>query len=254
MQKTDKEFRFYKESEQPAKTGDYEITVKQSQPTLAIDENGNIATEENNTYCLATDRFTSGFIKRSRSYFGIKHINRDHYVVIDTHITPSTNEFESALNNKRFELKFGIIELERDIYNSKTINNEKEQIIAPIVYDRIYVYDNLYPIMEKDGRYTYFCLDPESKNYRKQLVPLVLEAACPFNTKYEGFAECTIGGEIRFLAIDFIATEAITRDDLLTEEEVLSLIESYKAFKKLQRTTKSQVPGRVKSLYNQTTE
>lgn len=248
MKDINKEFRFYRTKSKTGEENTYKPDIVPSKPKLTIDNNGNLTQDENHTYCLATKTsYHNGFLETSNSYFGIKYLGNDHYIVIDIHSKQSSDDTESILYNRKFELKFGIIKITRE--HNKSIVNKGEKIIAPIVYDRIYVYDDLYPIMEVNGKYTYFCLDQNNPNYGKQLVPAILEAACPFNIKYPGFAECTIQGEQRFLPINFIAAEAITKDDLLTEDEIIYLINSYEKFNKLQRTTKSAIPQLVGRLY-----
>ena len=230
MKDINKEFRFFRKQDQEDTNEKRDINglyVTNSSPLLTIDNNGNIILEENTTYCLATAPYCYNNI--SKNYYGIKHISKDYYVVIDTYAVQSKENEQNALKNKKFELKFGIIKLE-DILGKR--NFMQERIVAPIAYDRIYVYDDYYPIMEKDGKYTYFCLDEKSKNHLKQLTPLVLEAAYPFNIKYPGFAECVINGKTRFIPIDFITKDNIKADDLLTEEEIIQLINTYNVFDK----------------------
>jgi len=247
MKEIDKEFRFYERNNQNLEKDPNNLVVIKSEPLLTIDEFGNITTRNNPTYCLA-EQLLSAFYTISKSYFGIKHIDKDYYIVIGTQITETENKNEDILHSKNFNLKFGIIELGRHYYTN-SIEAEKEKIIAPIEYDRIYIYDNLYPIMEKNGHYTYFCLDSKSQNYKKQLIPLILESASPFNIKYEGFAECIIEGKTRFIPIDLIATEFITLDDLLTEEEVLYLINSYEKFEKIEKLTENKIPTLIRKLH-----
>ena len=246
MNDINKEFRFYTENMQQEGIDQNGVYVVKSKPTLTIDNDGNIAIKDSDTYCLSNkDDIANPYAREyTNDYFGIMHITNDCYVVLGTDIKVASDISQNPIEENKF--KFGIIELQRNY--SKEIIKKSEEIIAPITYDRIYVYDPLYPILEKDGHYTYFCLDPESKNYKKQLVPLVLESAAPFNIKYPGFAECTIDGKTRFLPIDFIAVEAVTPDDLLTEEEILNLINCHQTFKKLQRTAKKQIPSIINSL------
>ncbi|MBQ2873419.1 MAG: hypothetical protein IJE89_05420 [Bacilli bacterium] len=224
-----KEVRLYGKNKPDDKKGQNGLTAIKSNPILTIDDNGNITKKEINKYYLVEYGRKTPY---TNDYYGIMHIINDCYIVLEV---------------EKNKLKFGIIELQRNCF-SKEIEKKNEKIIAPIEYDRIYVYDPLYPILEKDGHYTYFCLDPKSPNYKKQLVPLILDTASPFNIKYPNYAECTFCGETRFLAIDFIAAEAITPDDLLTEEEVIYLKNSYNTFKKLKRTTNRQIPQTIKNL------
>ena len=244
MKDINKEFRFFRKKDQED-TNEKEdangLIVRRSFPILEIDNKGNIIKDENSKCCLVSSMYDCKGL--SKDYFGIKHIRKDYYVVLDTHYTQLKEN--NAIDNIKLELKFGIIKT-RD-YDGR-INFQQEEVVAPIAYDRIYIYDDDYPIMEKDGKYTYFCLDEKSKNHLEQLTPLVLDAAYPFNIKYPGFAECVINGKTRFIPIDFIARENITEDDLLTEEEIIQLINIYDTFNKLQQTTKSEVPKLVKKL------
>ena len=192
--------------------------------TPQIDEYGNITNikQPSRTYHLSRCSQQSTKITQtedyiSNSYFYIEHIKDDHYIVGNpVYKTPNT-----------FEIKYGIIKLKR---SPNGIICKQETIIAPIVYDKLHISDPNYIIVEYHNHYSYFSIDTRSQNYGKQLIPLILTEASPFNIKYEGFAECTINGVTRFIPIDLIPTEVITPDLLLTEEEVIALINSIKKF------------------------
>lgn len=243
MQDLNKEFRhFMEDNEKPTNHTGRKVYITKTEPIPTIGTDGNITTTESNTYCLAMNVYNADY-RISKDYYGIKHIIGDFYTVMNYKVMINPPSREKQINQK-----FGIIKLKRNIHFERGFINENETIIAPIIYDQIYVYDCLYPIIEVNNNYTYFCIDEQSKNYGKQLLPAVLEAACPFNIKYEGFAECIIDGVTRFIPIDFIATEKITKDDLLTEEEVISLISSYEIFEKINKTTSSEIPQLIKKL------
>jgi len=242
MQEINKEFRHYIE-ESKLKSYVRKAYITKAKPMPIIGADGNITTKESNKYYLETDGHSRCY-RISKDYYGIKHIRDDLYTVLNFNITDPTIVSESI----QAYPKFGIIKLKRCVSHPSGFELENERIIAPIAYDRIYVYDSLYPIVEINNHYTYFCIDEDSQNYGKQLLPTVLESACPFNIKYEGFAECIIEGETRFIPIDFIATEKITKEDLLTEEEVISLIKSYEAFRKMNQIGNTEIPENVKRL------
>lgn len=250
MQDISKEFRnFIGDNEEPKNLHGERVYIIKSKSMPTIGADGNITVKETNTcYLQLSTNVPNDKYRISKEYYGLQHIRDDFFTVLNFDVADSSVDSQSLFENRQAYPKFGIIKLERDCSYRTGFKPQKEKIIAPIIYDRIYVYDEKFPIVEVNNHYTYFCIDENSQNYGKQLLPVVLESACPFNIKYAGFAECVIEGETRFIPIDFIATEKITKDDLLTEEEVISLINSYEAFRKMNQIGKTTMPRLIKSL------
>ena len=99
-----------------------------------------------------------------------------------------------------------------------------EKIVVPILYDEISE-NNLKSVTAyANNRLTYIDIDPNSENYGKQLIPVVLEHAVPFSVDYEGFAECSVNGVVGYLPRNCKPRITLKPLDLLTEEQVEHLL------------------------------
>ncbi len=182
-----------------------------------IDKNGNVNKNSNVYKRYLANRG----IAVTKEYYYIDHLYDDYYAVLDVVSTQSV--FEDELDDAKVLYKWGVICLKRD-KNGKIIRFE-EELVVPFLYDRICP-DNLETLTAyaDENHLTYIELDKKSPYYGEQLVPAVLTRAVAFNVTYKGFAECMVDGVIGYIPRNITPLTTITKDDLLTREQVEYLI------------------------------
>lgn len=124
--------------------------------------------------------------------------------------------------NPQIKFQFGVIKLQRNEKGEVIPFGEKT--IVPIMYDRISENNANSLTAYINGKLTYIDLDSNSYNYGKQIVPAVLEQATPFDVDYDGFAECSVGGNTGYLPRNCDPRKHLEESDLLTEEQVQQLL------------------------------
>ena len=178
-----------------------------------IDNEGNIA----KSVYSNKKHLVSGKNVYSRSYYYIEKIDEYHYIYGDIIYNGILNL--SDIDKNLFQFKYGIFKLKTD--KDGNILPEQEEIIVPAIFDDISLNNlNTVTVYGNSGHLSYLDINPESPNYGKLLVPIILERACPFDTTYEGFAECSIDGICGYLPRNMQSIEEISPNDLLTEDEV----------------------------------
>lgn len=163
-----------------------------------------------------------GLNKLSREYYYIEDIGNDHYIFGDF-VYNGFFIYDEEIDMSKVAFKYGIFALKRN--KKGEILPMQEEVIAPAVFDRIST-NNLrtVTVYGNNNHLSYFDIDPYSPNYGKLLVPVILEHAVPFSTKYEGFAECSIDGVCGYLPRNCRAIDEIEASDLLTEDEVKCIL------------------------------
>lgn len=158
----------------------------------------------------------------SEDYTFIDELNDDHYIV--GRVVGPYNRYNPYASPK---LKYGVIRLTRD--DAGNIIPLGEKIIVPFVYDGIKSGESNTVISSiatgHSAQFTYIDLDPTSKNYGKQLLPTNLVSASGFDKDYEGFAKCECDDDVvRYIPRNYEPKTNITSNDLLTKEDVESLV------------------------------
>lgn len=153
----------------------------------------------------------------TKDYFYIEHIFDDHYIVCDA-IYDGLLYYDAEFDNSKLSFKYGIIALQRDDQNKIIPMGEK--IVVPILYDKISTNNENTVTAYLNKHLTYIDMNPNSENYGKQLVPVVLEHAVPFSVDYEGFAECSVDGVVGYLPRNCKPKDTLEPSDLLTEDQV----------------------------------
>ncbi len=194
-----------------------------------IDEEGNISyINGTNKFCLAIEEIVERkkvMRKLSKDYYLMEPIYgeglEELYIVCDA-VCGQFLEYAEDFDNSTLSFKYGIIAIQRD--EKGNIIPMGEKIVVPILYDGISE-NNLKSVTAyENNRLTYIDIDPNSENYGKQLVPVVLEHAVPFSVDYEGFAECSVNGFVGYLPRNCKPKSTLKPSDLLTEEQVKYLL------------------------------
>lgn len=162
----------------------------------------------------------------SREYDYIQPLYDDHYIVSSAILMIDRDKTPFATIAK---VQYGIIRLTRG--GAGKVIPYHEKTIVPLIYDGLEECNmNMIraTISEDEDfkypRFTYIDLEPASKNYGKQLLPIMLESAEWFGQDYEGFAKCTLNGVERYIPRNCEPMHSATPDDLLTEEDMQSLL------------------------------
>jgi len=185
-----------------------------------IDVNGNI---DYNTNIQKRHLQDEDGKKISNDYYYMEWIGGEHYIVCDITSSQCGMEYQDEFDDSKLSFKCGVICLKKD--DKGNIIPMSESVVVPIIYDRISGNNlNTITAYANNGHLTYIDIDPQSQNYGKQLVPVVLEHAVPFSTEYEGFAECSINGIIGYLPRNCQPFTKISPLDLLTKEQVEYLL------------------------------
>ncbi len=194
--------------------------VKNYKNVPIIDSNGNVDYDTN----IQKSHLQDKDCKRiSNDYYYMESIGGNHYIVCDITSSQRGMEHQFEFDNSKLAYKYGVICLKRDGIGN--IVPMAESIVVPIIYDQIYQNNlNTVTAYANNWHLTYIDIDPQSLYYGKQLVPVVLEHAVPFSTKYEGFAECSVNGVTGYLPRNCKPFTKISPLDLLTEEQVKYLV------------------------------
>ncbi len=163
----------------------------------------------------------------SNYYYDIDLISKDTYIVLDVATTQNAIKYTDEFDEKSFDLKYGVICLQRD-ENNKVIPMV-EQFVVPKLYDRLDLGNSNTLIgYTNNNHLTYIEFDPESKNYGKQIIPAILNHAFPFDIDYKGFAECSVNdGFWGYLPRNFKPKKMLCASELLTEDQVKHLLSGY---------------------------
>lgn len=161
----------------------------------------------------------------TREFPHIKHLYDDYYIVGNAVQTIDRDKLDPELIVK---VLYGVIRLSRD--NNDKVIPYNEKIVVPFHYDRITIANSDTVIGTITGypcygypKHTYIELNPTSKNYGKQLLPIVFNALDLFDREYEGFARCRIHDDERYMPRNCEPTDQISADDLLDKSEMDSL-------------------------------
>ena len=99
-----------------------------------------------------------------------------------------------------------------------------ELFIIPILYDGISENNFKSVTVYGNNHLTYIDIDPNSENYRKQLVLVALEHTISFSVDYERFSECSVNGFVGYLPRNCKPRTTLDPLDLLKEEQVKYLL------------------------------
>jgi len=194
--------------------------VKNSKNVPVIDADGNV------TYDTAIQKVylqDEDGKRISDDYYYIECIGNNHYIVCDITSSQSGMEYQDEFDDSKLAFKYGVICLKKD--DNGNVIPMAESIVVPIIYDRISGNNlNTITAYANNDHLTYIDIDPQSQNYGKQLVPVVLEHAVPFSVEYDGFAECSVSGITGYLPRNCQPLTQISPLDLLTEEQVKCLL------------------------------
>lgn len=180
----------------------------------------------------------------TKDYIDLEHISKDIYSFAQITCNPiKLNNYDSYTQDKNemnYGIKFGLFRLSRD--KKGNIIPFKEEVIVPCVYNRISP-NNLDTVTAyTDSGLTYVDIDPNSKNFGKQLVPAVLDHATSFDTEYEGFAECSITEglikKVGYLPRNMIPRKSISVNDLIEENQLINLMEFQEKIDSVKKTIK----------------
>ena len=178
-----------------------------------IDKNGNV----NKKNCVFKYHLVNKGVAITKDYNSIAHLFDDFYTVLDV------VSFSTAYRGIQSFPNWGIICLKRDKNNR--IIPLAEDLVVPFLYYDIYNNDlKTATACVDEDHFTYIDLDKTSPYYGEQLVPAVLTSVTPFNATYKGYAECGIDDVKGYIPRDIKPITKITRNDLLTKEQVECLI------------------------------
>lgn len=213
-----------------------------------LDEDGNV--DEIYISQKASIMSTDGKKNLSKPYYYIEELWDDHFIVCDLVITEPGFGIETrdVLSTTKVGFKYGVIRVKRN--KKKEIIPMQETVVIAPVYDKISgANSNVIIAYGNNNHLTYVDLDVKSPNYAEQLVPVVLNHAVPFDTEYEGFAECSIGNVVGYLPRNCKPRTKLNGKDLLTKDQVEYLLkyfprafmhdQSVRAFEKLTGTKKT---------------
>lgn len=159
-------------------------------------------------------------------YYSIRHLSRDHYVVLDVADVVDCEKdvyYEGVPVLKKstddsVKLKYGIIKINRD--KQGNIIPFAEEKVFPCICDSIIDGCCETAILKDDkGRYHYLDLDFTSKNYGRTLVTS-LKSAKPFDDRL--FAECSFSGKYYkgYFPREVKRASVSSNSDLLSLKEV----------------------------------
>lgn len=199
--------------------------AKEEIQTPYINQEGNIDIHYNNPKFLLIDPFGK---RVSRNYDGILDLGNDHFAVCQiTHELRYYSDYNyyDIINNEveivNPKFKWGIIQVQRD--EEGNVIPHAEKLIVNLLYDRISSNNLQTATAYANGKLTYLELNPDNQHYGSQLVPCILNHAVPFNTQYQGFAECSIDNFTGYLPRTNRPIQYITSQDLLTQNQVFYL-------------------------------
>lgn len=161
----------------------------------------------------------------TKDYMYLKQIDKDIFIFGDLIVDPKDYDLACKGNfndNIIAKKKYGILKLKRRLLVGElVIDNLKEEIIVPAVYDGIEPNKDKVVTVYGNNSKSYF--DYERK---VQLLPLMLKEAGEFGDIYEGFAKCLVNGEKEFGYISQNMKPVRIKKDvkLLTEEQIGILI------------------------------
>ena len=193
--------------------------------TSYINQEGNIDVHYNNHKFFLIDHFGKSV---SRYYDGMYDLGNDHYAVSQiTHELRYYSDYnyydiignEVEIVNPKF--KWGIIQIQRD--KNGNIIPCAEKLVVNYLYDRISGNNLQTATAYVNDKLTYLDLNPDNPHYGSQLVPCILNHAVPFDTQYQGFAECSIDNVTGYLPRINRPIYSITSQNLLTENQVFYL-------------------------------
>ena len=194
--------------------------VKNGINVPVIDDNGNVDYDTNIQKSHLQDKDGK---RISNDYYYMEWIGGDHYIVCDITSSQCGMEYQDEFDDSKLAFKYGVICLKKD--GNGNIVPMSESIVVPIIYNEISKNNlNTVTACANNRNFTYIDIDPQSQNYGKQLVPVVLEHAAPFSVEYEGFAECSVSGVPGYLPRNCQPFTQISPLDLLTEEQVKYLL------------------------------
>ncbi len=163
----------------------------------------------------------------TKNYYDIEYLGNDHYAVCELkfdeekYLSYDYYQYQYEKQSVNFSFKWGVIKINRNA--SGEIMPFQETLIFPFVYDRISPNNENTATAYASNHLTYLDFD-QNRNYGKQLCPVILDHAAPFNTNFEGFAECSINGKVGYLPRNIKSLGYIDESYLLSYEQVLSLI------------------------------
>lgn len=179
-----------------------------------INKAGNISDEVCQTKYVELDG-----VAVTNDYMYLKQIDKDIFIFGNLIINPKDyglackEDFNGDIAAKK---KYGILKLKRRLLVGElVIDNLKEEIIVPAVYDGIEPNKDKVVTVYGNNLKSYF--DYERK---VQLLPLMLEEAGEFGSIYEGFAECSTKDKSGYLPRDVIPVTKEQDIKLLDEKQV----------------------------------
>ena len=212
---------------------DFEI-VNRRVDSVMIGEDGNWYYDNDGYKCFLINDYNEII---SRKYECIFYLGADHFAVCNLvpdveYLMDSYSSYDKYYNIvhgeykvSKTELKWGVIRVNRNIKGYIIPNSEV--LVIPCIYGRISPSNLMTAIAYNKGKLTYLDLDKDSENYGHQLVPCILEHAVPFSTRYEGFAECGINGNVGFLPRNCRVKELIDGNELLSDSQISFLFKYF---------------------------
>lgn len=184
-----------------------------------------IKNDGNMEYSNIVNRYYIGYedgekiVRLTKDYYFIDEFDNNRFIVADAISSQSGLEYPSDFDDNYLLYRYGIIELDKQMYNSYIPFNEK--VIVPLAYRMIYKNnDNTVTVKNEEGLFSYVDMDSSSEYYGKQLLPTTLEVACNFDEKYSYFAECCVNGKYGFISRAMKPRDKFNSSDLLSEEQV----------------------------------
>ena len=184
-----------------------------------INSDGNI--EDSNF----VDRFYIGYlddkkiVRLTKDYYFIDEFDDNRFIVADAISNQPSLEYASDIDDSFLRFRYGVIELDKGIYNEYIPYNEN--VIVPFAYSMIYRNnEDTLTVKNEKGLFSYVDMDKSSENYGKQLVPCVLSIAGRFDEEYAFFAECCVDGKYGYISRAMKPRDSFSEDDLLSEEQV----------------------------------
>lgn len=202
-----------------------------------INEKGNIEESTITKYYLSYNDSVKGIDSIiSKEYLYLEWIDNDTYIFGELSASlPAGWELTGDIDSN---IRYGILRLQRD--EKGNIIPKGEKVMVQAIYEDISQNNCKTVTAKTQYGYTYF-------DYEKgfQLVPGILKHAVPFDTEYEGFAECSINeNEVGFLPRNAEPVTKVENIILFTEKEVQALTCKYyddmiAADEKMKRSTGS---------------
>lgn len=201
---------------------DFEI-VKEKVATTFIGNDGNLHFHKENYRFFLKDEDDEII---SHQYYCMIFLGDDHFaicdIINDIRFSSDYNYYDIVKGDYEMatpKMKWGVMRLNRN-NEGKIIPKGETMIISPM-YDRISENNLKTATAFNCGNLTYLDIDRDSSSYGQQLVPCLLSHAGSFDIEYDGFAQCSINGVVRYLPRNCKDKETIEIDDLLTETQAL---------------------------------